>query len=176
VTWFRHGDPAYPPLWELAVQPPGRWHGPRQGPAHYLADTPDGAWAEFCRHEAISDPADLEGVARLLWAVDAEPDPATATPELPARVLTGGLRTYRRCQSEAARLRAGGATAILAPSAALGAGQAAGWRTEGGLVPGPPRDGRVLVLFGPRPALVAWRTAGTAAPEPSLLGRVRPLR
>jgi hypothetical protein len=176
VIWFRHGDPAYPPLWEHPIQPPGRWHGSGEGPTQYLADTPDGAWAEFCRHEAISDPADLGGVARLLWAVEAEPDPDTARPELPARVLTGGLRTYRRCQAEAARLRAGGATAILAPSAALLAGAAAGWRTDGGLVPGPRRDGRVLALFGARPDLVAWRSAGPGAPEPSLLRRVRPLR
>jgi hypothetical protein len=176
VIWFRHGDPAYPPLWERPLQPPGRWHGPGEAPAQYMADTPDGAWAEFCRHEAISDPSDLEGVARLLWAIEVEADPATSAPELPTRVLTGGLRTYPRCQSEASRLRAGGATSILAPSAALLPGGAAGWRTEGGLVPGPARDGQVLVLFGRRPALVAWRTGEPSAPEPSLLERVRQLR
>ena len=48
--------------WESGLeQPAGRWHGEGEGPAQYLADTPDGAWAEFLRHEHITDPADLAG-------------------------------------------------------------------------------------------------------------------
>ena len=50
---FRHADPRFPFLWETADQPGARWHGDREGPAHYFADTPDGAWAEFLRLEEI---------------------------------------------------------------------------------------------------------------------------
>ena len=67
---FRHADPRLPFLWETAGQPSGRWHEAGRGPAHYLADTPEGAWAEFLRHEEISDPADLAGVRRAMWAIE----------------------------------------------------------------------------------------------------------
>ena len=66
---FRHCDRRWPFLWESAVQPQARWHGEGEGPVQYLADTPDGAWAEFLRHEEITDEADLAGVSRALWAV-----------------------------------------------------------------------------------------------------------
>jgi hypothetical protein len=49
-------------LWEAASQPAARWHADGEGPAQYLADTPVGAWAEFLRHEGITDEADLSGV------------------------------------------------------------------------------------------------------------------
>ena len=47
---FRQVDARYPHLWETAAQRPGRWHATGEGPAHYFADTPDGAWAELLRH------------------------------------------------------------------------------------------------------------------------------
>ena len=47
---FRQVDARYPFLWEDGSQPAGRWHGDGEGPAHYFADTPDGALAEFLRH------------------------------------------------------------------------------------------------------------------------------
>ena len=56
---FRRASAPSPFLWETAEQPPGRWHGEGEGPAQYFADTPDGAWAEFLRHENITDPEDL---------------------------------------------------------------------------------------------------------------------
>ena len=55
---FRQADPRYPFLWSDPAQPAARWHGEAEGPAHYFADTPDGAWAELLRHEEITDPAD----------------------------------------------------------------------------------------------------------------------
>src|SRR5690606_7733130 len=76
VIVFRQADSRVPPLWETSDQPAGRWHGDGEGPAHYFADTPDGAWAEFLRHEEITDPADLEGVRRRLWAVEIGDDRA----------------------------------------------------------------------------------------------------
>ena len=86
---FRHGDPRFPFLWEVAEQPPGRWHGPGEGPANCLADTPDGAWAEFLRHEEIRDPEDLATIRRTIWAVEIGDEPATS-PALPKRHLFGG--------------------------------------------------------------------------------------
>lgn len=174
---YRHVDPRYPFLWESAEQPPARWHGDGEGPAHYLADTPEGAWAEYLRHEAITDPVDLAGVRRALWAIDV-PDAAideAARPVLPARVATGGLDTYPRCRREARRVRAAGATCLLAPSAALVSGGASGWRVDGGFVPGPRRDGVVVVLFGRQPALVGWSATHAGQPDPRILPRVRPL-
>ncbi len=109
---YRHADPRFPFLWESTDQPAGRWHAAGEGPVHYFADTPDGAWAEFLRHEGITEEAELDNVRRALWAVDVpEPIPAAA-PDLPRQVLTGGLGTYPRCRAEARRLRATGATAL----------------------------------------------------------------
>ena len=71
---FRHADPRFPFLWETASQPAGRWHAPGEGPVHYLADTPDGAWAEFLRHEEIRDPEDLAGIRRVQEGLREGPD------------------------------------------------------------------------------------------------------
>lgn len=172
---FRHADCRLPFLWEGPDQPPGRWHGAGEGPAHYFADTPDGAWAEFLRHEGIIDPADLETVRRALWAVELG-DPPEHSPDLPFAALTGGLGSYARCRAEARRLRSAGATGLLATSAALLPGGATGLRVEAGLTSGPVRDGRVVVSFGARSVLVGWRAAAEGRPHEELLERVRPLR
>ncbi len=74
---FRHTNPAYPFLWEGAGQPESRWNRKGEGPVQFLADTPDGAWAEFLRHEEITDPDELPGIRRSLWAVDLGEPPAT---------------------------------------------------------------------------------------------------
>ena len=89
---FRHADPRFPFLWESDGQPPGRWHGEGEGPAHYFADTPSGAWAEFLRHEEIREAADLAGVRRALWTVELPAPPAEAA-SLPVAVLTGNPST-----------------------------------------------------------------------------------
>ena len=169
---FRHTDPRYPFLWEHPRQPAARWHAEGEAPAHYFSDTPDGAWAEFLRHEEITAPEDLPGIRRALWAIDIGDEPAVL-PGLPPVVLTGGPETWRDCQEEARRLRAGGVTGITAPSAALLPGAARGWRVDGGLQPGPDRDGKVIVLFGSRPGLVGWATTVAGRPGEDLLYRVR---
>jgi hypothetical protein len=174
VIVFRHADARFPFLWETDAQPPARWHGAGEGPVAYLAETPDGAWAEFLRHEEITDPADLEGVVRSIWAVELPELPVTR-PRLPADVLTGGLDSYSACQAEARRLRSGGATGLVAPSAALRGRTSSGFRTEGGLRPGPARIERVFVVFGPQPALVGWAACAEGRPRPDLLPRVRQL-
>ncbi|MDQ6783043.1 MAG: RES family NAD+ phosphorylase [Actinomycetota bacterium] len=177
MRWFRHVDRRCAFLWETAAQPEARWHGAGEGPAQYLADTPAGAWAELIRHEAITDPDDLVDVIRALWAIEIPDDePANAAvPELRAAMLAGGTDSYQPCQHEARRLRANGSAAIEAPSAALVSGAAAPERTDGGLRPGTPADGRVLVLFGPRPHLDGWRVVVGGHLDPDLLAVTRPL-
>lgn len=173
---FRHCDPRYPFLWTSAAQPAARWHGAGEGPANYFADTPEGAWAEFLRHEEITDAADLAGVRRSLWAV-ALPEQGYAQPAgLPPATLHGGLASYPTCQAEARRLRAGGAMRLEAPSAALLPGAARGWGVHGAEVEraAASRDGRVWVLFG-HAALVGWIAADAAAPPAAVLPLVRPL-
>jgi hypothetical protein len=175
VILFRHADSRFPFLWEDEAQPPGRWHGAGEGPAQYLADTPDGAWAEFLRHEEIREPEDLVTVRRALWAVEVPAQPFRE-PNLPHEVLTGGPESYARCREEASRLRAEGVKGLRAPSAALLSGEARGWRVEGGLQPGPVREARVVVLFGRRPDLVGWAAAAVGRPGRDLLGKVRHFR
>ena len=170
---YRHGDPRHPFLWEDPAQPPARWHGAGEGPAHYLADTPDGAWAEYLRHEGIVAAEDLDGVTRTLWAVKVDDnDVDAATPiDLPADL---SIAAYPACQEAARRARAAGAIAIVTGSAALLPGHAAGLVVDGGIHPGmPPTDGQVWVLFGPRPDLRGWRCVERGAPGESLLGAVR---
>ena len=172
---YRHADPRFPFLWEDSSQPPARWHGEGEGPAHYFVDTPDGAWAEFLRHEEIRDVEDLLTVRRSLWAV-LLPEESLASPDLPETLLTGGLRTYRDCQSEARRLREEGALGLRTPCAAILDGTPSGWRVEGGLQPGPARDEGVVVLFGRRPDLVGWAACDEGRPREDLLERVRHFR
>jgi len=174
VIGFRQCDWRWPFLWETNRQPPGRWHAAGEGPVHYLADTPDGAWAELIRHEEITDPEDLVTVRRNLWAVEI-PELPTAEPDLPAPIATGSDHSYAACQAEARRLRLRGETGLMTPSAALRAGGARGWRVDAGLRPGPARGGRVVALFGPRPDLVGWLAAERARPHVALLERVRQL-
>lgn len=174
MNCYRNTDPDVPFLWESDAQPAGRWHAEGAGPAHYLATTPEAAWAEHLRHEEISDPQDLAGVRRAMWVVAVPDDEPLAEPRLGRESLVGSLDTYPRCQREAARLRAGGATGLRAPSAALRTG-ASGWRTDGGLRPGPLRRAEVIVLFGQRPHLVAWSACAEGRPRDDLLPRVRQL-
>jgi len=172
---YRHADPRFPFLWESVEQPPARWNGPGDGPVQYFADTPDGAWAEFLRHEGISHQAELEGIRRSLWVIELPDDPAPQTPHLSHPVLAGGTGSYEACRKEARRLRAKGARWLRAPSAALIAGGARGWKVNGGLQPAAGRDGFVLAVFGPRPDLVGWAAALAGRPRADLLARVRHL-
>jgi hypothetical protein len=174
VIWFRHADPEDPFLWEEVTQAPARWHGEGEGPVQYLSDTPDGAWAEFLRHEEITDVRELEGVRRALWAVEVPKDSETVgRPRLFRRTLRGGLESYEACREEARRLLARGATAIEAPGAALRAGAARGQLVRGdNLVEASALDGRTLALFGPRPEVRGWLCADSAHPTERVLALV----
>lgn len=172
---FRQADPRFPFLWESSSQPEGRWHAAGEGPAHYLADTPDGAWAELLRHEEITDPADLDTVRRAIWAVEV-PDSLATPVTLPRATACGNPATWPRCQRHARTRRARGAKRLVAPSAALLPGTAGGRRIDEGERSGPPRDGRTIVVFGPPTDLVGWRVADAAHPSPALLPLVRHYR
>jgi hypothetical protein len=174
VIVFRHADARYPFLWESNEQPAARWHGEGEGPVAYFAETPDGAWAEFLRHEEITDPADLEGVVRSIWAIEL-PDPTETAPRLTLTVMTGDRSSYEPCRAEARRLRAR-AAGLVAPSAAIRPRTPSGFRVDGGLRPAASRPERVFVLFGPRPALVGWSACAEGRPRADLLGRVRHFR
>jgi hypothetical protein len=168
---FRQVDARYPFLWETATQPPGRWHASGEGPAHYFADTPDGAWAEFLRHEEITTPEDLATIRRQIWAVDIG-DARADEVDVPFAFAIGGLDTYPVCQAEARRLRARGARRLVAPSAALKSGGARGMIVRGGVHEAPSRNGFVIVDFGPPDSLVGWVAAAAGRPADDLLERV----
>lgn len=172
---FRHADPRFPFLREghQAACPPGRWNAAGEL-THYFCDTPDGAWAEFLRHEEITDPRDLGTVRRALWAVeiDAPPPREFFAAGQDKRVL-GGPDTWPACRQWARSIRNQGEEGFVAPSAALYPGGAHGWRVDSGLQAGPSRDGRVYALFGPRPDLVGWPAAMEGRPSSELLARVR---
>ena len=171
---FRHCDPRFPFLWHDHTQPAARWHEQGQGPANYFADTPVGAWAEFLRHEGITDAADLPGVRRSLW-VAMLPEDGYASPRLPDEDLFGDETTYPTCQVEAARLRAAGAQRIEVRGAALLPGAARGWTADPALRPSSiARDGLVWVLFGGAD-LIAWIAVDGGSPPELVLPLVRTL-
>lgn len=171
---FRHTDRRLPFLWEGEGQPGARWNAPGGGPAQCFADTPEGAWAEFLRHEEITAKEDIATITRALWAVDL-PNRGYAEPDLPSATLVGGPETYAACRAEAGRLFGAGAAGLRAPAAALLPGAASGWRVAGGLRRGPARDGLTFVLFSARADLVGWRAA-IGRPAADLVTRVRYIR
>jgi len=174
---FRHADARFPFLFDTPRQRDGRWNRENEGPVQYLADTAYGAWAEYLRHEEITDPADLAGLARALWAVDVDLNTEQVLePTLHPAVTLGDESTYPACQDEAERLALAGATALKVASAALLPGLAAGHRTSGDrLVDGPGRDGMAYVLFGPRPDVIGWLVVEAGSPPAEVLPRVRHL-
>ena len=93
---FRHADPRFPFLREDSSHPAGRWNAAGEL-THYFCDTPDGAWAEFLRHEEIDDPQDLLTIRRALWAVDIG-QPPSLQPDLSEQTLTGGSESWPACR------------------------------------------------------------------------------
>lgn len=170
---FRQTDSRYAFLWEDSSQPAGRWHGTGEGPAHYFADTPDGAWAELLRHEEITDAEDLATIHRQMWVVDIGDGPAEPV-SVSVASATGNRDSYQTCQAEARRLRQAGTRRLSAPSAALTSGAARGVVVADGPRPGPARDGRVIVVFGSPARITGW-IAADGRPPADLLDRVRHL-
>jgi RES domain len=178
VIVFRVCDSRFPFLWAPTPgprQPPARWHGAGEGPVQYFADTATGAWAEVLRHEEITDPADLAGISARLWAIRIV-DIEMHEPKLPRDALISAPAGYETCREEARRLRTAGAVRLVTLSAALKAGEAAGFHVGGaGLVRAPGKDGKVIVHFGPLPEAEGWCAADAARPAAELLAQVRPL-
>lgn len=173
---YRNCPPATAFYWEAEDQPAGRWHGQDEGPVQYLATSADAAWAEFLRHEGITDGADLAGVQRAMWAVEVDVDLASlADPRLPLPILVGDETSYPECQAKARRLRAAGAIGLNAPSAAVDLAIGSGHRTEDGLVPGAVRDETTVVLYGLRPTDTGWLACASGRPSIDQLRRVRHL-
>lgn len=171
---YRHCDPRFPFLWQSTVQPAARWHADGDGPANYFADTPTGAWAEFLRHEGITNEADLAGVKRALWAVEIPEGPA-GVPKLPDAVLFGDESSYPACQTEARRLRAAGFARLAVRGAALLPSEARGWTALGTVTrEASARDARVWVHYGPCP-WVGWIIVSAGSPPPEALPLVRHL-
>ncbi len=168
---YRVCDRRFPFLWAVPDQPPARWHDAGEGPCHYLATTPKGAWAEVVRHEHITELDDLLDLELSLWLVEAHA-PAAA-PALPHDVLTGDETSYPACRAEAQRLRAAGAVGLRAPSAAVVSGQAErfGVDASGAYVVERVTTGTVA-LFGAPSDLVGMPLA-EGHPDPSMLGDVR---
>lgn len=167
---FRHTDPRIAFLREDSSQPAGRWNAAGEL-THYFCDTPDGAWAEFLRHEEIQDPEDILTIRRALWAVEIG-DPPTQEAEPSSEDLAGGPESWPACTALAQRFRET-STGFSAPSAALRPGGAHGTRVDAGLQNGPDRDGRVYALFGRRPDLIGWAAAAEGRPSAELIKRVR---
>ena len=160
---FRQADPRFPFLWESRSQPPARWHGDGEGPVHYLADTPDGAWAELLRHEEITNPADIATIRRAMWAIDIGEVGAEPVRLSPA-TMTGDVDSYPKCQAYARRARGRGVQRLRAPSAALLPGGATGTRVADGERPALARDGHVIVIFGAPDNLVGWPVVEAGTP------------
>ena len=176
ATLYRQCDSRFAFLWGSARQPPGRWHSDATGPVQYLANTPDGAWAELLRHEEIYEAEDVEGVERALWAVDVEEMPQ-ARPELDDATVRGDRDSYTACQAEAQRLRDLGHEGLVAPSAAIRDVSVRSWEAVGEVnVPGSERPAIVTALFGPRPDLEGWLLVDRGAPPHHVLGHVRHFR
>ena len=170
---FRQADPRFPFLWGTADQPAGRWHADGDGPAHYYADTPVGAWAELLRHEEITDPADVRTLRRAMWAIDIGDEEPTAV-TLPMSSATGDRDTYARCQKHVRDLRATGCRRIVAPSAALLPGGATGRHVvDAQERPAAVRDGQTIVVFGAPDELVGWQVVERGSPPESVLVSVR---
>jgi len=120
---FRVCDRRHPFLWSGAGQGSGRWNRAGDQPVHYLASTPTVAWAEWIRHQEITDPIDLAGVAAALWAVLIPQEWGTRDLDPVALPLDQVLDTSTAAQEARLALvddlKKQGAQGLLAPTAAL---------------------------------------------------------
>jgi RES domain len=173
ITLYRQCDSRFAFLWASERQPEGRWHAPGSGPVQYLANSPDGAWAELLRHEGIHEIEDLAGIARALWAVELAGIPG-ARPRVDDATLRGGQASYPACQVEAERIREGGNEGLVAPSAALRDGEVRPWWAVGEAdISADQRSATVVVLFGSRPDLEGWLLVDRGAPPSHVMAHVR---
>ena len=160
VIVFRHADPSVPFLWEDASQPAGPVARRGRRPAHYLAETPDAAWASSC--------ATRRSAMRPTWPASSARSGRSRSPKRalrpcpPPRWHAGrGARLVRRLPGRG-RASPGGGLGLRAPwrrCTRLGE-RLAGERRAG--------SGRAaastIVLFGRRSDLVGWVAADAGRP------------
>src|SRR5258707_6983639 len=95
-------------------------------------------------------------------------------PKLPLAALTSAPDEYEVCRTEARRLRAAGAGRLVTVSAALPAGEAAGFHVgTAGLIRAAAREGKGVVHFRALPAAEGWRAADAARPDADPFGYIR---
>ncbi len=113
------------PFWVRENSQTGCWHRPGDGPTQYLSWSTDGAWAELIRNEELRVEDEVAMVSVSMWAVLIDEgmiadystfEQAERSGFDPAALVS---EDYDQCQSEGARLRKGGFSGVLAPSAAL---------------------------------------------------------
>jgi hypothetical protein len=179
-TYFRQCDAFRPFVWESGEhQASARWHKLGEGPVQYFSDTPDGAWAEFLRHDEIKEPMTAEECSYtfnpVLWSVEVELDENLHIPDMNKNVsnenLFGDDESYTVCQAAALEARENGAIAIKVTSAALT--DACGQQVaEGKLKNAGSRTPSVFVYFGKIDA-IGWRCGGLVQIDNQLLSRIR---
>ncbi len=174
IAW-RNTDVDVSFFWTSDRQPAARWHDAEEGPVQYLSTSPDASWAEFLRHAGITDAADFAGIERAMWTFEIDDSESAVSPALALSTMTGDLSTYADCQAEARRLRAAGATRILAPCAAKKPGSPSGWLSDPDLRAGPPAVETTIALIGVRPSQLGQLSAEFSRPHASLLPLVRHL-
>lgn len=172
---YRVCNHLFPFLWHTPAQPAARWHALEDGPVQYLADSPEGAWAEVLRHAEATTPDEVLEQQRSVWAITMPGTLNLGVPNLPPDVLIGGEDTYAACQAEARRLRDAGHDGLIAPSAALLPGGCHAYLSGDTLTPHEAgrRNGQVIVLFGDHLELPGWRCTHLGSAHPDLLGRIR---
>lgn len=175
LTTYRVVDVRYPPFWADPQQPQGRWHAQGDGPCHYLSTTPEGAWAEIIRHEALREAEDVQDLHRSLWVVESPEPPIDAHPDLPGtRALF--RRPWAQCQAAARALRDAGHHALWADSAALPKASARVRQVQTGRLRSGRRRSEVVAFFGVATAHgLEAQHAADGHPDPQLTDRVQHL-
>jgi hypothetical protein len=170
ITLFRQCDSRFAFLWASARQPEGRWHAPGDGPVQYLANSPDGAWAELLRHEEIDEIDDLEGIARALWAVEL-PEVPSARPNLDDATVHGD-RARTACQVKPSGF-VSWERGLVAPSAALRGGEVRRGERSAKRTSRPANTLRRWSCSSSAPDLDGWLMVDRGAPPSHVLADVR---
>lgn len=144
------------PFWVRSNARAQRWNHALQGPTQYWSSTPDGAWAEHIRFNAIVTEAELDEVRIPVWVCLL---PSTGLLDLRDagtrdryHVTLADLTAndWSACQRAATAMRAEGARGVLSPSAALG-------------------EATNVTLFGPRRAIALDRRPALASTIPAAI-------
>lgn len=151
------------PFWVRPNTRPGRWHVADAEPTQYWSLTPEGAWAELIRYEALSTEEQLDEIQTAMWVcrlprmglTDLTDDAVRDRYNLTGEDLVAD--SWDTCQRAAVAIRRE-ARGVLAPSAALA-------------------DTLNVTLFGPRRVIAFQRTPALASAIPGAITAIgRPPR